>query len=322
MVISMKLVVLDSYAAVSNDLSLDCLKPLCDNMEVYDRTPAELAVERIGDAELVIVNKTVLSRAVLEQCPNVKYIGLFATGYNIIDIDYARERGIVVANAPAYSTAGVAQLVFALILHFYSMTAQHDTLVHQGNWTNCVDFCFYDPHISELYGKTIGIVGFGSIGKKVAQIARAFDMNVLVYSRTVYPEYKDVTFVSFKELLKGSDIITMHCPLFKETERMINADAIAQMKPNALIINTARGGVIDEQALADALNAGRIAGAGVDVVSVEPIAADNPLLGAKNCVITPHIAWAGRETRARLIGIVEDNLKAFLGGNPQNNVAR
>lgn len=318
----MKLVVLDSYAAVSNDLTLDGLNQFCDSLSVYDRTPPELTVERIGDAEMVIVNKTVLSKEVLSKCPNVKYIGLFATGYNIIDIDYARERGIVVSNAPAYSTAGVAQLTFALILQFYNMVDKHDRMVHEGQWQNCIDFCFYDRGISELQGKTIGIIGFGAIGKKVAQLANAFDMNVLVHSRTVYTEYTNVSFVSLDTLLQNSDIVSLHCPLFKETEKMINKQALDKMKSSSIIINTSRGGMVDEQALADALNSGKIKGAGIDVVSVEPILSGNPLLTAKNCVITPHIAWAGKETRERLIGIVCENVKSFLDGKPKNNVAK
>lgn len=318
----MKLVVLDSYAAVSNDLTLDGLNQFCDSLSVYDRTPPELTVERIGDAEMVIVNKTVLSKEVLSKCPNVKYIGLFATGYNIIDIDYARERGIVVSNAPAYSTAGVAQLTFALILQFYNMVDKHDRMVHEGQWQNCIDFCFYDRGISELQGKTIGIIGFGAIGKKVAQLANAFDMNVLVHSRTVYTEYTNVSFVSLDTLLQNSDIVSLHCPLFKETEKMINKQALDKIKSSSIIINTSRGGMVDEQALADALNSGKIKGAGIDVVSVEPILSGNPILTAKNCVITPHIAWAGKETRERLIGIVCENVKSFLDGKPKNNVAK
>lgn len=320
----MKIVVLDSYAAVSNDLSLDCLNKLCDELVVYERTNPEDTIKRIGDAEIVIVNKTILSREVLEKCPSVKYIGLFATGYNIIDVEYAKERGIVVSNAPGYSTSGVAQLVFALIMHFYNMVSKHNDEVHQGKWQNCKDFCFYDRHISELQGKTIGLIGFGSIGKQVSRLAQAYDMKVLIHSRTIYSQYEDgdlVKFVDFQTLLENSDIISIHCPLFPETTGLINKEAIEKMKTSAIVINTARGPVIDEQALADALNSGRIAGAGVDVVSKEPIEETNPLLTAKNCVITPHIAWAGRETRERLIGIVEDNIKAFLEGKPKNNVA-
>lgn len=319
----MKLVVLDSYAAVSTDLSLDCLKPLCDEMTVYERTNPEDVVSRIGDAEAILINKTVISRGIMEQCPKLRYIGIFATGYNIVDIDAARERGIVVANAPAYSTNGVAQLAFGMILHFYSLIAEHNRRVHAGEWQNCKDFCFYDPRIRELAGKTLGLVGFGNISKKMAQLAQAFDMNVLVFSRTVYPEYESASlrFVSFDELLRDSDVVSLHCPLFKETTRLINAEAVAKMKKGAVLINTARGAVIDEQAVADGLNSGHLAGAGVDVAEKEPINADSPLLTAKNCVITPHIAWACRESRERLIEIVRDNFEAFLNGMPENNVA-
>lgn len=319
----MKIVVLDSYAAVSTDLSLQCMEKLCDSMEVYDRTAPEDVVSRIGSAEIVLINKTVLRAETLAQCPNVRYIGLFATGYNVVDIDYCRSRGIVVSNAPAYSTSSVAQYVFAYALHFYSMVGDHDARVHAGEWQNCKDFAFYDPRISELAGKTIGIVGFGSIGRKVAQIAQAFDMKVLVHTRTPHPEEENdcLCFVPLDVLLQKSDIVTLHCPLFAETERLINRDALAKMKPSALLINTARGGILDEQAVADALNSGRIRGAAVDVATVEPIPADCPLLTAKNCVITPHIAWAVREARERLIGIVCDNVRAFLAGAPVNNVA-
>lgn len=320
----MKLVVLDCYAAVSTDLSLDCLKEFSDNITLYDRTKPEDTIARIGDAEMVIVNKTVLSKDVLQQCPNLKYIGLFATGYNIIDVDYAKKRGIVVANVPGYSTSGVAQLTFAMITHFYNLVDQHNHEVHQGKWQICEDFCCYDKSIMELAGKTIGLIGFGNIARQVARIAQAYDMNVLVFSRTKYGECESdsLKFVSFDELLENSDIVSIHCPLFPETERLINATSLSKMKQSALLINTARGGVIDEQALTDALNSGKIAGAGIDVVSVEPIQATNPLLGAKNCILTPHIAWAGRETRQRLIERVADNIRAFQSGTPTNNVAR
>ena len=319
----MKLIVLDSYAAVSTDLSLDCLKPYCDRMEVYERTPPELLAARIGDAEAILVNKTVITRSIMEQCLNLRYIGLFATGYNVVDIVAAKERGIVVSNAPSYSTSAVAQLTFGLILHFYCLIASHDARVHAGEWTNCRDFCFYDPRIRELSGKTIGLVGFGHIAKKTAALAQAFDMNVLVWSRTVYPEYesKSLCFVSFDELLKNSDIVSLHCPLFPETTRLSKAEAVSKMKKGAILINTARGAVIDEQAVADGLNSGHLAGAGIDVAEKEPIPAESPLLSAKNCVITPHIAWACRESRERLIEIVKDNFCAFLAGKPKNNVA-
>lgn len=253
----------------------------------------------------------------------MKYIGVFATGYNIIDIDCCKERGIVVSNAPSYSTNSVAQYTFAFMLEFFSMVGKHDKEVHEGKWCECKDFSFYDSRISELAGKTLGLVGFGSIAKKVAQIARAFDMDILVYSRTKYPEYENehLQFVDFNTLLTESNVISLHCPLFPETAKLINAEAVKKMKEGAVLINTARGGVIDEEAVADGLNSGKLRGFGTDVATVEPISLDNPLLKAKNCVITPHIAWATRESRERLIEIVEANIKAFCEGNPINNVA-
>lgn len=319
----MKLVILDGFTAVSTDLSLEPLRAYCDEMIVYERTPQTKVADRIGDAEMVVINKTQMSREVLDQCPNLRYIGLFATGYNNVDIACCRERGIVVANAPDYSSVSVAQLVFAYLLHFYSMVDWHDREVHAGAWQNCADFAFYNPAICELAGKTLGIIGFGSIGQKVAALAEAFGMKVLVCSRTKKPDFESeyLRFVPLEELLEHSDAVTLHCPLFPETARLINEQTLAKMKPTALLLNTARGGIMDEQAVADALNAGRIAGAAVDVSTIEPIPADSPLLTAKNCVITPHIAWATREARERLIDIVAENLRAFVTGEPKNNVA-
>lgn len=317
----MKIVVLDSHAVLSGDMTLDRLKEF-GTVVNYDRTPPELTASRIGDAEMILTNKTVIDRAVMEACPNLKYIGLFATGYNVIDVEAAKEKGIVVCNAPAYSTAGVAQLTFAFMLHFYSMAAAHNDRVHAGEWEKSADFCFYDRQICELSGKTLGLIGYGSIGRQVARIALAFDMQVIVYNRTVYPECENerLHFVALEELYQRSDIISIHCPLFDETRGMIDRRAIDQMKKNVIIINTARGPILNEQDVADALNADRIAGAGVDVVSVEPILSNNPLLSAKNCVITPHIAWAGRESRQRLLEIVYQNIKGFLEGNIVNQV--
>ncbi len=318
----MKIVVLDSHSVLSGDMNLDMLHEFGEVI-CYDRTPAELTADRIGDAQMVITNKTVIGRDVMDACPNLEYIGLFATGYNVIDVQAAREKGIAVCNAPAYSTAGVAQLVIAFMLHFYSMADEHNQRVHAGEWQQSADFCFYNRHICELSGKTLGLIGFGNIARQVARIALAFDMNVIVYNRTIYPELEQeqLHFVSLQEVYHRSDIISIHCPLFEETREMINQAAINQMKPNVIIINTARGPIINEQDLADALNAGRIQGAGIDVVSVEPILADNPLLTAKNCVITPHIGWAGRESRERLLKIVYDNIKSYLEGNPINCVS-
>ncbi|MEG1996596.1 MAG: D-2-hydroxyacid dehydrogenase [Oscillospiraceae bacterium] len=313
------IVVLDSFATISTDLSLDFLKEFGE-VVVYERTKKSDIVSRIGSADIVFTNKTPLTKEILSMCPNIKYIGLFSTGYNIVDTDYAKEKGIIVTNVPAYSTNAVAQLVFSFILHFYSMVSWHDQKVHEGQWQNCKDFCFYNPNISELYGKTIGIIGFGSIGKKVYEIAKAFDMKVLVNTRTINKNYDPSLFVSMPELLEKSDIVTIHCPLFDSTKNLLNEQSISLMKKSAILINTSRGGVVDEQALANALNNDTISGGAVDVVSYEPIMPDNPLLKAKNCVITPHIAWAGKETRSRLLDVVYLNLKSYLNGEVINNV--
>ncbi|MEG0691772.1 MAG: D-2-hydroxyacid dehydrogenase [Oscillospiraceae bacterium] len=320
----MKLVILDSYTAVSTDLSFDCLKEFTTDITIYDRTQPQDVVARIGTADMILINKTQITKEMLEQCPNLKYIGIFATGYNMVDLGYCKEHGIVVSNVPGYSTNAVAQLTFSFILNFTFLVDKHNKEVHEGNWVENDTFCYYDPRITELFGKTLGVVGFGNIAKQVARIAAAFDMNVLVYSRTKYPEYETdrLQFVDLDTLLQKSDIISLHVPLFKETEKLINGDAINKMKQSAILVNTARGGVIDEQAVADALNSGKLAGAGLDVTTVEPILQTNPLLTAKNCVITPHIAWSCREARARLIGVVCDNIGAFLNGEPQNNVAK
>ncbi len=311
----MKIVVLDGFAAASTDLSYDFLQKYCDDLKVYDRTNKDEIVERIADAQMVITNKVVLSADILSQCKNVKYIGILATGYNNIDIEYCKNNGIVVSNAPGYSTNGVAQLVFAYIFHFYNMVSTHNYRVHNGEWENCKDFAFFDNNISELSGKTIGIIGYGSIGKKVAAIAKTLDMNVLAYSRS----YKDC---DIDTLFLKSDIITMHCPLFPETKNLVNKDSLSKMKKSAILINTARGPVVNEQDLADALNSQQIRGAAVDVVSAEPIKKDNPLLKAKNCIITPHLGWADKESRERLMKIVEENVSSFINGKPINNVAK
>ena len=319
----MKLVILDSYTAVSTDLSLGCLHEIVSDITVYDRTQPEDVVSRIGDATMVLINKTTLTKEMLKECPNIQYIGIFATGFNMVDINYCKENGIIVSNVPGYSTNGVAQLTFSFILNFAFMVDKHNKEVHEGKWVENDNFCYYDPRITELAGKTLGLVGFGNIAKQVARIAAAFDMNVLVYSRTRYAEYETdrLKFVSLDALLGASDIISLHIPLFAETENLIDAEAIKKMKNSAILINTARGAIIDEQAVADALNKGTLAGAGLDVVTVEPVDPKNPLLTAKNCVITPHIAWGCRESRDRLIGVVCENIKAYIKGAPENNVA-
>lgn len=317
----MKIVMLDSYTTNPGDLSWEDFEKLGD-FTAYDRTPAELTVERAKDAEIVITNKTLLPKSVLEKLPKLKYIGLLSTGYNVVDIEYAKEKNIPVCNVPTYSTLAVAQLTFALILEIYNRVALHNDAVHAGEWANSSDFCFWKTPLIELGGKTIGIIGFGKIGNAVAKIADSFGMNILCYvpRNKEALAIKNFKFVSLDELLRGSDIVSLHCPLTPETEKMVNADFISEMKKNAILINTSRGAAIDEDALAKALKNGDILAAGVDVLSCEPPRKDNPLLSCDNCIITPHIAWAGYETRQRLVSIVYDNLKSFLDGKVQNNV--
>lgn len=317
----MKIVMLDSYTTNPGDLSWAEFEALGDFV-AYDYTPADKTVDRAKDADVVITNKTLLPRQVLEQLPECKYIGLLSTGFNVVDIDYAKERGIPVCNVPTYSTQAVAQLTFALITEIYNNVALHNKAVHDGEWTACRDFCFWKAPLINLQGKTIGLIGYGKIGSAVARIADAYEMKILCYvpSEKPQPDFTDFRFVELDELLKNSDIVSLHCPLTPQTEKMVNAEFISKMKSNAVLINTSRGASVDEYALADALKSGRILAAGVDVLSSEPPKADNPLLGCDNCIITPHIAWAGYETRKRLVSIVYDNLKAFINGNIQNNV--
>lgn len=316
----MKIVNLDGYTTNPGDQSWDSFKQYGD-LVVYDRTEQEDVIERAKDADALIINKTVITRDMLEQLPNLKYIGLQSTGYNVVDCEAAKEKGIIVSNIPAYSTTAVAQLVFALILEITNKVAIHSDAVHNGEWSNCPDFCFWKGTLTELDQKTIGVIGFGSIGQRVSNIAKAFGMNVLVFTPHPKPEmFSDVEFVSFEELCKNSDIITCHCPLTPQTENLINKDTIAMMKKSAIIINTSRGPVVNDVDLANALNNEDIQGAGLDVLRVEPPEESNPLLSAKNCYITPHIAWAAFETRKRLLTILEENLKAFVEGHPQNVV--
>lgn len=317
----MKIVNLDGYTTNPGDLNWEQFKKYGD-LTVYDRTPPELVIERAQNAEILIVNKTPIDAELLKQLPKLKYIGLQSTGYNIVDCKTARELGVTVCNIPAYSTSAVAQLVFAFILQITNQVTLHSDAVHNGEWCACLDFCFWKAPLAELDGKTIGIIGFGSIGQRVAKIAEAFGMNVLIFTPNKKPtdDLKTAEFVDFDTLLTSSDIITCHCPLTDKTEKLINKSALSKMKKSAILINTSRGPVIDDEALAQALNNGDIAAAGLDVLKVEPPRDDNPLLTAKNCYITPHIAWAAYETRARLITILEENLKAYLDGRPQNVV--
>jgi len=317
----MKIVILDGYTENPGDLSWEGFEQLGE-LTVYDRTSltdAEEAIARIGEAEVVLTNKTPLTRDILSACPSVRYIGLLATGYNVVDIVAAKEKEITVCNIPTYGTSAVAQMVFALLLEICHHVGEHSQAVLNGDWTNCADFCFWNYPLIELMDKCIGIIGFGRIGQNTAQIAQAFGMKVLAYDEHVIEEAKGLgEYVSLDELLSQSDVISLHCPLFPSTTGIINKDNIAKMKDGAIIINTSRGPLIVEQDLADALNAGKVYAAAVDVVSTEPIKADNPLLKAKNCIITPHIAWAPKESRKRLMDIAVDNLKAFLDGKPVN----
>lgn len=317
----MKAVILDGYTTNPGDLSWDWLKEKCE-LTIYDRTPFEEIVSRCKGYDIIITNKTPLGRDVLEQLPDCKFIALLSTGYNIIDCDYAAERNIPVSNIPAYSTAAVAQLTFAFILELCNKVAIHNTEVKKGKWSECKDFCFWRSPLQELTGKTLGIVGFGSIGRAVAKIGTAFGMNVIANTANPdkYKEITDVEFVTTDELLERADIVTLHCPLTPATTGMVNAEFIGKMKKTAYLINTSRGPVLDEKAVADALKEGRIAGAGVDVLSTEPPKADNPLLSCENCLITPHIAWAAFETRQRLMSTLEKNVNAFLDGKPINTV--
>lgn len=320
----MKLVVLDGYALNPGDLNWDGLKDLGD-CTIYDRAvlkTTEETIERIGDAEIVFTNKTPLTKEVLDACPGIRYIGVLATGYNVVDLAAAREKRIPVTNIPSYGTAAVAQFATALLLEVCHRIGHHNQTVHDGKWAASRDFCYWDYPSIELAGKTLGIIGFGSIGQAFARIAQALGMKVLAHSRTRHPELESegCRYADLDEIFAQADIISLHCPLFPETEHMINRESIAKMKDGVILLNTARGALIAEQDLADALRSGKVAAAAVDVVSSEPIQEDNPLLSAPNCIITPHIAWAPRETRERLMSIAVDNLKAFLDGKPVNVV--
>ena len=311
----MKIVVLDGYAANPGDLSWAPLEALGE-LTVYDRTPADQTAARIADAELVLTNKTVLTRELIAGAKKLKYIGVLATGYNVVDVAAARELGVVVTNIPAYSTDSVAQLVFALLLEICHNVGRHSRAVHAGRWTSNPDFCFWDAPLIELAGKTMGVIGYGQIGRRVAEIARCFGMNVIAWTRTP----RDPECVSLDELLARSDVISLHCPLFPETKNLINRDAIAKMKDGVILINTSRGPVVNDADLREALESGKVYAAGADVSTVEPIPADNPLLGAKNMFLTPHIAWATFEARKRLMDVAVKNVEAFLNGAPVNTV--
>ena len=318
----MKIVVLDGYGLNPGDLSWKGMEALGE-LTVYDRTSPSELMERSEGAEALITNKTLITAENMEALPDLKYIGVLATGYNVVDIEAAKARGIVVTNIPAYSTSSVAQMVFAHILNITQRVGHYAEENSKGRWTNNADFCYWDTDLVELDGKKMGIVGFGNIGQATARIAQAFGMEVLLYtSKEQLALPQGMRKVALDELFAESDVISLHCPLTPDTKEMVNAERLKLMKPGAILVNTGRGPLVNEQDLADALNEGRIAAAGLDVLSVEPANADNPLFGAKNCFITPHIAWATKEARTRLMQIAVQNLKSYQEGYIINNVAK
>ncbi len=317
----MKIVILDGYTENPGDLSWEGFEKQGE-LKVYDRTPlndtAEI-IKRIGDADVVYTNKTPLPKEVFEACANLKFVGVLATGYNVVDVAAAKEKGIPVSNIPTYGTTAVAQMAFALLLEICHHAGHHSQTVFAGKWQNNADWCYWDFPLIELAGKTMGFIGFGRIGQATAAIAKAFGLNILAFDEYESEEGKKLgEYVSLDELLAKSDVISLHCPLFPSTEGIINKDNIAKMKDGVIILNTSRGPLVVEQDLTDALNTGKVGAAGLDVVSSEPIKADNALLQAKNCIITPHIAWAPKESRQRLMDIAVSNLEAFVAGNPTN----
>ena len=319
----MKIIVLDGHTLNPGDLSWDQWRQYGE-VVIYPRTPADAAVilERCAAADALITNKFPLTAATLRALPSVKYIGVTATGYNIVDVDAAKDLGIVVSNVPSYGTASVVQMTFALLLELTLHVQRHSDAVMDAKWSGSPDFCFWDYPLVELAGKTMGIIGMGHIGSKVADVAAAFDMAVIGNSRTPSDQShrKNFTWASVPELLERSDVVSIHCPLFPETRGLINKTNLARMKPTGFLLNTSRGPIVVEEDLADALNEGRIAGAGIDVLSTEPPVNGSPLIGARNCIITPHISWATKEARARLMAGALANLAAFVAGNPRNKV--
>lgn len=319
----MKIVILDGYSLNPGDLDWSVISDMGETV-VYDRTPVddqEEILRRIGGSEIILTNKTPISRAILERCPAVRYVGLLSTGYNVVDVEAARERGIPVCNVPGYGTASVAQMTIALLLEICHRVGHHNQAVHAGRWCESIDYCFWDGTLIEAAGKTMGIVGFGSIGQAVSRIAAALGMTVIASGPHLWAEgERPAPYVPLEELLRRSDVVSLHCPLFPETRGLINRETIAKMKDGAILLNTGRGPLLVEQDVADALNSGKLYAAGVDVAETEPIPAASPLLTAKNCVITPHIAWAPLEARRRLMDIAAGNLRSFLAGKPVNAV--
>ena len=318
----MKIVILDAFTSNPGDLSWDAIEELGE-LTVYERTTPEEVLERCTGSEVIFTNKVILNSETIEKLPELKYIGVLATGTNVVDLNFAKERGICVTNIPGYSTDSVVQHVLALMLHFSSKVSVHNDAVQQGDWVNSIDFSFTLGTLNELSGKTLGIIGLGTIGRKLARVADAIGMKIVAAHQSSMDRLElpyEVEWLPVDEVFTLADFLSLNCPLTPETEKVVNAERLKKMKSSAIVINTGRGPLVDEQALADALNNGTIAGAGLDVLSTEPPAGDNPLLSAKNCVITPHIAWASREARARLIAVAADNLSSFLSGFPQNVV--
>lgn len=316
----MKIVVLDGYTENPGDLSWDQIGALGE-LTVYDRTPEDQVAARIGDAEVVFTNKTPITSAVIDQCPRMRLIGVLATGYNVVDCAYARKKLVTVSNVPAYGTSSVSQFAIALLLEICHHIAHHSDAVHAGRWEHNADWCFWDYPLIELSGKTMGVIGFGRIGQATGRIAKAMGMRVLAYDNCENESGREIAaYVDLDTLLKRADVIALHCPLFQATQGIINRETIGKMKDGVIILNNSRGPLIVEADLAEALNSGKVAAAAVDVVSTEPIRGDNPLLGAKNCIITPHISWASKESRQRIMDCSAANLKAFLDGSPINVV--
>jgi glycerate dehydrogenase len=316
----MQITFLDGYTLNPGDLSWECLESL-GNLTIFDRTPNAEILARAAHAEIVLTNKVRFSRETIAQLPKLKYIGVMATGYNIVDVVAAAERGIVVTNVPGYASHSVAQSVFAHLLNLTLRTAQHSRSIAEGKWSQCEDFCFWEAPLVELTGRTMGIVGLGQIGRMAAKIATAFEMNVLACDANPVAPPPGVQIVPLDEIFRQSDVVSLHCPLTPQTKHLVNAERLSSMKSTAFLINTSRGPLVDEKALADALNTDRLAGAGLDVLSVEPPPADHPLLRAKNCFITPHIAWATVSARKRLLEEAVENIRSFLAGKPRNAVS-
>jgi glycerate dehydrogenase len=317
----MKIVILDGYTLNPGDLSWDELKKLGE-VVIYDRTPGDKVIERADGAEILFTNKTPVSEDAINNLPSLKFIGVLATGYNVVNTEAAKAKGIIVSNVPGYGTASVVQMTFALLLELCLHVQQHSEAVREGKWVRSADFCFWDFPLTELEGKTLGIIGFGSIGQRVGDVATAFGMNIIGNSRhwKERPHRTNFRWAEIPELLSESDVVSIHAPLFPETKGLINKQSLQTMKSSAFLLNTSRGPIVVDQDLADALNNDVIAGAGIDVLSVEPPSKDNPLFNAKNCIITPHIAWATKEARARLMETTVSNLAAFIQGSPVNVV--